>query len=213
MDAQQPPPLVFCMRCGPETVLQRDGRQTLRCPRCGAEQPVPALPLLVVTGASGTGKTIITGPLRQQLPGCEVFEADTILHVAALGGDNWRNTWLRLAHAVALNGRTTVLLGSLLPEQLEHLPARTLIGPIHFCTLDCPDDVLAARLSSRPAWRGTSSQAKIAEHQRFAAWLRTHIRPSFDTSTMSIAEAADHVAAWAQGLLSGEAGNDEALTD
>jgi hypothetical protein len=70
------------MQCGPETVLRRDGRQELKCPRCGAVQQAPALPLFVVTGASGTGKTTITGPLGQRLPDFEVFDADIILHVA-----------------------------------------------------------------------------------------------------------------------------------
>ena len=200
------------MQCGPETVLRRDGRHELRCPRCGAVQQVPALPLFVVTGASGAGKTTITGPMSKRLPDFEVFDADLILHVAALGGDNWQNTWLQLAYAIALNGRATVLLSSWLPAQLEPLPARTLIGPIHFCNLDCPDDVLAARLGSRPAWRGTSSREKIAEHQRFAAWLRAHIRPSFDTSTLSVDETARHVAAWARALLSGEAGYSDGFT-
>ena len=87
------------MNCGPDTVLERHGGPVLHCPRCGIPQPVPDLPLFVVTGASGTGKTTITGPLRRALPGCDVFDADIILQVAALGWDNWRNTWLRLAHA------------------------------------------------------------------------------------------------------------------
>jgi hypothetical protein len=201
------------MECGPGTVLRRDSRQELRCPRCGAAQQVPALPLFVVTGASGAGKTTITGPLSQRLPDFEVFDADIILHVAALGGDNWQNTWLQLAHAIAQNGRATVLLSSWLPAQLEPLPARTLIGPIHFCNLDCPDDALSARLGSRPAWRGTSSREKIAEHQRFAAWLRTHIRPSFDTSTLSIDQTADRVAAWVRASLSGDASDSDAVTE
>jgi len=38
--------------------------------------------------------------------------------------------------------------------------------------------------------------AVIAEHQRFAAWLRTHIQPSYDTSLLSPAETAGHIAAW-----------------
>jgi hypothetical protein len=201
------------MQCGPETVLRHDGRQELKCPRCGAVQQVPALPLFVVTGASGTGKTTITGPLRQRLPDFEVFDADLILHVAALGGDSWQNTWLQLAYAIALNGRATVLLSSWLPAQLDQLPARTLIGPIHFCTLDCPDDVLATRLGSRPAWRGTSSREKITEHQRFAAWLRAHIRPSFDTSTLSVDETAGRVAAWVRASLSDDANEGDAATE
>jgi len=165
----QPPEATFCMNCGPDAVLERRGGAVLHCPRCGIPQPVPAFPLFVLTGASGTGKTPITGPLRRALPGCDVFDTDIILQVAALGWDTWRNTWLRLAHAIALNGRVTVLCGSRLPSQMETLPARKLIGPIRFCTLDCPDTVLADRLRRRPSWRGTSTEEAIAEHQRFAA--------------------------------------------
>jgi predicted kinase/ribosomal protein S27AE len=193
----KPPDEVFCMNCGPGTILDADpGAHRLRCSRCRAGSWLPALPLFVVTGASGTGKSTITGPLRTLLPGCLVAETDVILHVAALGWDTWRNTWLQLAHAAALGGQTTVLTGSLTADQLERLPARKLIGPIHFALLDCPDDVLADRLRARPAWRGTSSPAKITEHQRFAAWLRARVTPSFDTSTASPAEVAGRIAAW-----------------
>jgi hypothetical protein len=104
------------MRCGPRTALDADPRaHRLRCPRCGDESWLPALPLFVVTGASGTGKSTNTGPLRNLLAGCLVFEADVILHVAALGWDTWRNTWLQLTHAAALGGQATVLTGSLTP--------------------------------------------------------------------------------------------------
>ena len=115
------------MSCGPGTIMEADPRaHWLRCPRCGAGSWLPALPLFVVTGASGTGKSTITGPLRALLPGCLVAETDVILHVAALGWDTWRNTWLQLAHAVALGGQATVLTGSFAPGQLERLPARKL---------------------------------------------------------------------------------------
>lgn len=194
------------MRCGPGTALDADpGGRWLRCPRCGNESRLPALPLFVVTGASGAGKSTVTEPLRRLLPECEVFDADVTLHVAALGWDTWRNTWLQLAHAVALNGRVTVLTGSLVPAQLEGLPARRLVGPIHFANLDCPGEVLAQRLRARPAWRGTSGDDEIAEHQRFAAWLRASIDPSFDTSTRSADEVAGLVAAWVNALLADRA--------
>jgi len=193
---EQPPEETFCLTCGPDTALERHGSPVLHCPRCGTQQPLPDLPLFIVTGASGTGKTTITEPLRRSLPRCDVFDTDIILQVAALGWDTWRNTWLRLAHAIALNGRVTVLCGSLMPDQLEPLPARKLVGPIRFCTLDCPDTILAGRLRRRPAWRGTSTDDAIARHQRFAAWLRAHIQPCYDTSQQTPAETAGHIATW-----------------
>jgi hypothetical protein len=200
------------MQCGPGTVLQPDRPvNLLRCPRCGAERRLPGHPLFVVTGASGTGKSTILEPLQLRLPGCEVLETDVILHVAALGWDTWRNTWLQLAHAIGLNGRATVLCGPLLPDHLEDLPARRLVGPIHFCNLDCPDAVLADRLRARPAWRGWTEE-KIIEHQRFAAWLRARIRPTFDTGTLSADEVADRVAQWVERLLAGTEPGDTAVT-
>jgi hypothetical protein len=50
-------------------------------------------------------------------------------------------------------------------------------------------------LRARPAWRGWTEE-QIAEHQRFAAWLRTHIRPTFDTGALGRDEVADRVAGW-----------------
>ena len=144
---ERPPDEVFCLTCGPGAVLERDpAAPLLRCASCGAVTEVPALPLFVVTGASGAGKTTVTTLLCRLLPECAVFEGDLINQVAALGWDVWRDTWLRVAHGVAQSGRPTVLCTSLIPEYLESLPARRLLGPIHFCNLDCPDDVLAARL-------------------------------------------------------------------
>ncbi|HSZ39841.1 MAG TPA: AAA family ATPase [Trebonia sp.] len=204
MTTPRPPDEVFCMTCGPAAALDRDPlAPVLRCARCGVEEGVPALPLFVVTGASGAGKTTVTGPLRRLLPDCAVFEADLTLQVAALGWETWRDTWLRLAHGEALNGRVMVLCGSLLPDQLDAVPARKLLGPIHFCDLDCPDDVLAARLRARPSWRHSSLETVIAEHQRFAAWLRTHIQPCYDTSALTPDETAAQIAAWIRRRLDG----------
>jgi gluconate kinase/ribosomal protein S27AE len=202
--AMRPPDEVFCMHCGPDTVLAPDRRSQLRCPRCGDHQWLPDYPLFVVTGASGTGKSTIAEPLRRRLPDCEVFDTDTILHVAALGWDTWRNTWLQLAHAIALNGRATVLCGPLVPGHLENLPARRLVGPIYFCNLDCPDTLLAERLRARPAWRGWTEE-RIVDQQRFAAWLRQQIRPTFDTSALSVDAVADRVAGWVRQTLAGTA--------
>jgi predicted kinase len=206
---EQPPEEVFCMTCGPQAVLSRDlVGDTLRCPRCGDVQRVPALPLFLVTGASGTGKTTVTGPLRRLLRDCEVFDTDVLpLQLAALGWATWGNAWLRVVHGIALNGRVTVLCGSMMPSQLEAAPARKLLGPIHACNLDCPDDVLAERLRARPSWRHASVESAITEHQRFAAWLRANIQPSFDTSVLAPGEAAAKIAAWVRRLLADPTGS------
>jgi hypothetical protein len=203
--AERPPSEVFCLTCGPRAVLDRDGDlPVFRCAACGAVTELPALPLFVVTGASGVGKTTVTVPLRRLLPECEVFEGDAISQVAAIGWGVFRDTWLRVAAEVALNGRATVLCTSLMPDALDGLPARKLLGPVRFCNLDCPDDILAARLRARPAWRNSGTEEVIATHQRFAAWLREHIDPTWDTSTLTPDQTAELIATWVRTHLAAD---------
>ena len=95
----------------------------------------------------------------------------------------------------------SVLCGSLQPDQLEELPARRLIGSVHCCVLDCSDAVRASRLRARPAWRGTSTETAIADHQRYAAWLRANIDPCFDTGLLTPSQTADQVATWVRQQL------------
>lgn len=185
------------MTCGPQAALARDPEAPLlRCASCGAVTEASALPMFVVTGASGAGKTTVTPPLRRQLPECVVFEGDAVSQVAALGWNVCRNTWLHIAHEVALSGRSMVLCTSLMPDGLDTLPARKLLGPIYFCNLDCPDVVLAARLRARPSWRHSGTEEVIVTHQRFAAWLREHIDPSWDTAALTPDETAERIATW-----------------
>jgi hypothetical protein len=199
---ERPPSAIFCLTCGPRAALERDpAAALLRCASCAAVTELPVLPLFVVTGASGAGKTTVTAPLRRLLPECEVFEGDPVNQIAALGWDVFEDTWLRIAHEVALNRRATVLCTSMMPDRVENHPARKLLGPVYFANLDCPDDVLAARLRARPSWRLSSTENVIVTHQRFAAWLRAHIDPTWDTSTMTPSETAARIAAWIRPLL------------
>ncbi len=192
---------VFCMECGPGTALVPGSTTTsLHCPRCGARTARSDLPLFVVAGVSGAGKTTVLESLRPRLRDCELFDVDLILHVAGLGWETWRNTWLQLAGAIALNGRPTVLCGTFTPGQLAELPARRLVGPVHFCLLNAPHDVISDRLRSRPTWRGSTDE--FIEAQRgFAAQLRAEITPVFDTATLDPAATAECVAKWINNLL------------
>ncbi|PJN62512.1 hypothetical protein PAEAM_20750 [Paenibacillus sp. GM1FR] len=60
------------------------------------------LPLFIVTGASGTGKTTISSLVRKQLPEFDVFDMDIIDNV------DWqiaKENWLRIAYNISLSGR------------------------------------------------------------------------------------------------------------
>jgi hypothetical protein len=69
--------------------LARQAGFPLTRDEAGPGRPSACLPRMGLSGASGSGKSTVTGPLRRQLPDCEIFETDALLHVAALGLDTW----------------------------------------------------------------------------------------------------------------------------
>jgi predicted kinase len=187
----------YCQQC--EAAVAMKPREDLAvCPACGASESALRLPLFVVTGASGSGKTTVCPHLAATLRECVVFDVDWLMdsfaRASAPGAINWpafRDAWLSIAHGAAQGGRHTVLLGPFMPEQLAPLPARRWITDVHFAVLDCTDEARRARLAARPPWR----QRAIDDHIAFAAYLRT-IVPVLIPADGSPAATAELVAEW-----------------
>lgn len=173
------------------------------CSRCGTSEYARRRPLFVVTGASGSGKSTVRSPLSAELTECEVFDVDWLIdpigRVSAPGPTDWaalRDSWLHVAHGVAQSGRATVLLGTVMPEQLDELPGRRWISAVHFAVLDCSDAQRRRRLEARPPWR----ERAVEEHIAFAGHLRRTIPTGFTTDG-SPAEAAQAIARWVRAQL------------
>jgi predicted ABC-type ATPase len=190
----------YCQRCDDPHLMESDGGVT-RCPACGSVDPTVVIrPLFVVTGASGSGKTMILSELLSRMAGwCAVFDVDWLidpLRDAAKDAQvNWSaftDTWLHVAHGVAQNGLPTLLLAPFIPEHLKNLPGRAWVGEIHYLVLDCPDGERVRRIEARPRWRARDVDAQT----EFGRWLRQNLAPVIDTSTLSPSEVADAVAAW-----------------
>ena len=182
------------------------------CPVCGARQPFRRLPLLIVSGASGSGKTTACRHLvRMGLP--EVIPLDTdILWGPAFDRpeENYRNffdTWLRLCKNIHQAGRSVVLFGAGVgvPENLEACAERRYFSDVHYLALVCTESELRARLEARPAWRESHHPAFIEEQVRFNVWFSDYdaappIR-RLDTTGADPAGTARRVAAWIRGVL------------
>ena len=161
-------------------------------------------PLVVLSGASGAGKSTIVPLLIERLAGtCVVFDVDLLIDPIreaspdrSVEWDAFRDTWLHVAAGLAQNRLPTVLVGPFIPEHLETLPGRELLGEIAYGVLDCADDVRRRRIEARPSWR----LRDITEQVVFGAWLRTNLAPVFDTDTATPMATADAVAAWIREL-------------
>jgi len=170
------------------------------CPECGHADAAAIMPLFVVTGASGSGKTAVFVPLARRLQGqCVAFDVDWLLDPAGeLSGDQpirwpaFRDAWLAVAHGVAQSGMPTVLLGPLIPQHPDGLPGRRWTPNVRFLLLDCPDNLRRERIQARPSWRSRD----IEEQAEFGRWLRHNIADRVDTSSGTPEDTAAAIASW-----------------
>jgi hypothetical protein len=197
-----------CPGCGaytPEKRVDPAGPYAV-CPECGYAQPFLRLPLFVITGASGAGKTAACLGVVGRLRGCVALETDILWgpewDTPADGYRRYRATWLRLALNIGQSGRPVALFGTALPAQFEPLMERRYFAAIHYLALVCDAATLRARLEARPAWRGSGAPEFVARMVAFNDWLRRHAATTdppmalYDSSGRSASETADAVAAW-----------------
>jgi hypothetical protein len=199
-----------CWGCGiyhADKIIDPDGPAAI-CPACGHRHPFRRLPLLLIGGASGAGKSSVCQALLGRLPEFVLLDADIIWQPAFdTPGDGYRaffTTWLRLCLNIGQSGRPVALFGAGIgvPDALEPLVERRFFSTLHYLALTCDDDVLVTRLAERPAWRGTHDPAFQSAQVAFNRWYRVegpgatppvHV---LDTTNRSVAETAEAVASW-----------------
>ncbi|CAM3813105.1 nucleoside kinase [Nocardiopsis rhodophaea] len=199
---------LICAHCGARTespYVTPDGT-ALRCVDCGRQRPFRRLPLYCVTGPSGTGKSTVARLLVEALSDRFVVLEQDVLWVDGLRDPAdehrlFRSTWLRMAAMVQQNGRPVVLCGTVVPPELEPLPERALFSEIHYLSLMCDPEVLAARLRARPAWRQWD-EPRIAEMLDYTAWIAETAHEMdppvslVDTTNATVESTAADVQSW-----------------
>lgn len=199
-----------CPGCGE----YNDARQILpggiaRCNTCGHDHSYVKLPLFVVTGASGTGKTSALLRLHSRLPECVCLESD-ILWRDEFNKDGdyreYRNLWLRVAKNISQSYRPVVLFGSTLPGQFEECNESRYFSAIHYLAFTCTKNELIKRLQARPGWRKSGSDEVIERMLTFNQWFRdnAYIHPGMkvvDTTRMKLDESAAATEDWVRSFL------------
>ncbi|MFC5285891.1 AAA family ATPase [Actinokineospora guangxiensis] len=203
---------MICAACGEWADAPTVDGDVLLCRGCGHREPFHRLPVFALTGPSGTGKSTVCKRLGALLGDDVLVLEQDVLWIGALRDPaddfgSFRQTWLRMIAMLNQSGRPSVLCGTVAPPQFESRPERLLFSEIHYLALVADDDVLRARLSARPAWRGWQDEARIADMLRFNAWVKANAATTdppmelLDTTHAPVAETAAAVAAWVRARL------------
>lgn len=199
-----------CIKCG-EYEVEREIEHELEssfavCSHCQFKQPFQAMPLYVVTGASGTGKTTVALELTRFQTDYVVLDQDILwsdqFDSPEDNYEQFRNTWLRLIKNISQGGRPVILFGSAIPEQFENLAERRYFSSINYLALVCDEQTLVLRLEKRPSWRKSATAENLDKMKKFNAWFKENSANSdpaiqlFDTSNTSVASTVIAILNW-----------------
>ncbi|MEO1288380.1 MAG: AAA family ATPase [Chloroflexota bacterium] len=197
-----------CINCGEyhEDKIINMADSLAICPNCNYEHHIKMLPLYVITGASGTGKSTMCYHLMKRQTEYLALECDILWRNEFNQPDNdyydYRNMWLRVAMNVQQGGKSVVLCGSSTPGSYEKVTFARYFVSIHYLALVCDDETLTARLKARPAFRQAGNDEFIANMLAYNQWYKDNSDTSdfdmtlLDTSNLSVDESIDHVLAW-----------------
>jgi len=183
------------------------------CPECGHAHPFRALPLMIISGASGAGKSAVCNALLGQCTNAVLLDSDILWRSTFnTPEDNYRDffeIWLRMSKNIGQSGRPVVLFGAGMgvPDNIEPCIERRYFSAVHYLALTCDDDTLIEQLRARPQWRASANDAFIESQVSFNRWFR-ETGPTLDlpitlldTTSATLEETTTHVADWISNQL------------
>ena len=133
-----------CFNCGlyhADKIIDPEGPYAI-CPACGYKHIFRHLPLLMVAGASGVGKSTIGWHLADRVREAIVLDADILWRPEFnKPEDHYREffeTWLRMCKNISQSGKPVVLLcAGGIPENVEQCVERRYFSDVHYLALTC----------------------------------------------------------------------------
>jgi len=142
-----------CPHCNFEHPDMKYKRGLIECPECGGTYSIPWLPLFVITGGGGCGKTTVAQSLIGRLDSCVIIETDDygLIRGGFDTNEDFFHYLIFLSIKLSRNGRPVVLCGWVGPGQILASPRLKFFSAVHILALTCDADEQANRLMTRHA--------------------------------------------------------------
>ena len=205
-----------CSQCG-EYCAEKNvdiNNKTAICPLCGYKNRHVSLPLFIVGGASGTGKTAVLKELIGNIDNAVLMESDIIWQEEFNKPEgNYRKffeTWLRIAKNISQSGKPVAIFGSGfgVPENIEGCIERRYFSNIYYLNIFCSENELEERLKRRPQWRKCQGKEFIDRQKEFNNWIKNMGKKPgidlLDTTELTIQKSANNIKNWINRKLGNE---------
>lgn len=166
--------------------------------------PTKKLPLFIVAGASGVGKSSACEILFQRETDYIVLESDILWNDVYNGNPDdgyraYREVWMTMCANISQIGKPCVLCGCGEPRHFEICDARQYFSDVHYLAVVCRNDILAHRMQDL---RGITKKNWISSSQVYNQWLFDNAEltePAItlvDNSDITLKETAMQIEKW-----------------
>lgn len=202
--------LGICPKCGSygwDKEIFEDRKQ-IHCPSCNYQWNFNMLPVFVLTGCSGVGKTTTAQELQQRETKYIVMDADILYNIMPHETEeelhNWVEQILSLSIDIMQGGKTLLwtMAGAL--EHFEAAYHRRFFKSIYYLALVCDKKSLEERMRNG---RHITDDGWIQSSINYNQWFLDNGRLGdqridiFDITGKSVSEAADYVNQWVEERL------------
>ncbi len=166
-------------------------------------KPTKKMPLFIISGASGIGKSTACEILFQNECDYIVMESDLLWHEMYNTPHNsyyeYRQLWLRVCANISQIGKPVVLCVCALPEQFELCSEYNLFTKVYYLAIVCDDQDLENRMR---IGREIIDENWIKNSRDFNQWLKKNADKYsppiklLDTSKITPNEAANTIHKW-----------------
>lgn len=191
----------ICPKCGNTEWKKKvtdDGRFII-CNNCENKWPFKRMPLFIVTGASGVGKTTTCQEMMQKETDYIVMEGDLFFfmpHDTEEALTFKMGTMLRMAKNISQIGKPVVLNVASMPDQFENTYERQFFSNIYYIAIVCEPGTLEKRMR---CGRGINDEDWIESSVSFNNWFLENGKKQMplihlcDTTNKTVEEAAQFI--------------------
>lgn len=185
-----------CPKCGEfntvKSVKVQDDISYSVCENCGNLHAFVRLPLFVIIGASGSGKTSICLEICKLTQDIICLDGDTFLPMAAATKDDWdgfRYLVMEVCTNISQYGRPVALFHSGMPEDYKNNRMAKFFQKIVPIGIYADEDAIVERLRNRPEWRKSRESSFINDMIRYNKAV-SEIVPSINTTGKDVQDSA-----------------------